>query len=183
MKMTVKSVNMWISVMVLMGFWLIAPFIKRDILFDLLNGLCISACMGVILVYYPSVAHRLGTWRWFMLNRLSGPHYFVLCLTGTMIHIIYRCAWNWVWRLLCDVDSFQSSLWVAFNIWFMIVIATTFLLARGLDEGNIPTENWWWVGMVTGAGLALAFTIMAFIEPNAPAWLAGLILPVYPCKL
>lgn len=182
MKLTIKSTNMWVSLMMLGGFWLIAPFIRHEVLFDLLNGLCISACIGVILVYYPSVAHRLGTWRWFMLNRLSGPHYFILALTGTMIYIIFRCAWNWVWRLVCEVDDFQNSIWVAFSIWYMTVVACTFLLARGLDEGNIPTENWWWVGMTVGIGLAIGFTVMAFVEPDAPVWLASLIWPIYQCK-
>lgn len=180
---TIRSTNLWVMTLVLGSFWLFAPFMNRAILFDLMNGLCISACTGVILIYYPSVAKRLGSWRWFMFNRLSGPHYFVLAMTGTMLYTIYRCAWNWVWRLICPIDDFQNSLALAFSLWFMTFVACTFLLARDIDEGHIPTANWWWVGMCTGVGLAMAFTVMAFVEPDAPRWLLNLVLPVYPCRL
>lgn len=183
MKTTLKSVNVRLTIILLGSFWLIAPFMARDVLFDAVNGLCIAACTGVILIYYPSVANRFGTWRWFMLNRLSGPHYFILALTGIMGHIIFRCAWNWVWRLLCQVDDIQNSLWVAFNIWFATIMAGMFMVARDLEEGHIPQENWWWIGMATAVGLAMAFTTVSFMEPDAPSWLKDFMLPIYQCRL
>lgn len=172
---TIKSRNVWVMCLLLGSFFVVAHYVSRQILFDLMNGLSIASAIGVIVAFYPSVSKRLGTWRWFMRNDLSGAHYFAAALCGVEFYVIMRHGYNAIWRLVVDnVDPYQNSLTVAFMIWFITVINYVFLMAIDLEAGHVPTRNWWWVGITTIAGLSLGCATLSFMEPRPPQWLVVL---------
>src|SRR5215218_6644951 len=160
---TIKSRNVWVMVILLGLFCVVAPYVPRQILFDLMNGLSIASAIAVIVAFYPSVAKRLGSWRWFMRNDLSGAHYFAAALCGVELNIIMRHGYNTIWRLTVEVvDTYQNSLVVAFMIWFITVINYVFIMAIDLEEGHVPTRNWWWAGITALTGLSMGFAILSF---------------------
>lgn len=175
MRMTASSKNVWAMLILWGGYWVVAPYIPRQILFDTLNALSIVACSGVILVFYPSVALKLNSWRWPMFNNLSGAHYFVGALCGTMLYVIMRHTYNMLWRILIDVhDPYQNSLVVGFMIWFITTIAYSFIISLDLEEGHVPARNWRLVGVIFVVGASMAGIIIAWLEPGPPAWLRAL---------
>lgn len=175
MKTTVNSRNLWIMVILWGGYWSFAPYVPRHILFDILNALSIAACLGVIVVFYPSVAMKVGSWRWFMFNNLSSAHYFVGALCGTMLYVIMRHTYNMLWRILVDVqDPYQNSLVVGFMIWFITTIAYAFVISLDLEEGHVPARNWRLVGVIFVAGASMAGLIISWLEPAPPLWLRAL---------
>lgn len=172
---TIKSRNVWTMCILLAMYFIIAPYISRQMLFDILNGLSIASAIGVIIAFYPSVSKRLGTWRWFMLNNLDGAHYFAAALCGVEFYVIMRHGYNAIWRLVIDInDPYQNSLTVGFMIWFITVINYVFIMAIDLEKGHIPTRNWWWVGVTSIAGLSLGCLILSVLEPYPPHWLTVL---------
>lgn len=175
MKTTVNSKNVWTMIVLWGGFWIIAPYVQRQMLFDVLNALSIVAACGVIIVFYFSVASKLGSWRWFMFNNLSAPHMFVAALCGTMVYVIMRHTYNMLWRIVVDVnDGYQNSLVVGFMIWFITTISYSFIVSLDLEEGHVPSRNWRLVGIIFVIGASLAGSIVAFLEPGPPAWLRAL---------
>lgn len=175
MKTTASSKNLWTMLVLWGGFWIIAPYVQRQILFDVLNALSIAACLGVIIVFYPSVAAKLGSWRWFMFNNLNAPHMFVAALCGTMVYVIMRHTYNMLWRIIINVhDPYQNSLVVGFMIWFITTIAYSFIVSLDLEEGHVPSRNWRLIGIIFVVGASMAGLIVSYLEPGPPEWLRAL---------
>ena len=161
----VKSKNLWALVGLSALFWGIAPWFPRPYVFDVVNALSIAGAIGVIVMYYPSVAKTTGSWAWVFYNNLTGAHYFIIGLLGFVSYILARHLYNAIWRWLGKPDWMQDSLIVAFMVYGTAVIATMHLLSRDMHEGKIPNDNWRWVGIFTALGVALGGIFIAFLDP------------------
>jgi hypothetical protein len=167
-----KSKNFWVVVALSAMFWLIAPHYNRSYVFDVVNALSIAGCIGVVVMYYPSVAKKLGTWWWVFRNDLSGVHYFIIGVMGLLIYVAARHTYNVVWRWNDKPAWMIDHLWVAFMIWWTFMIAIMALLSRDMEEGMIPKENWRWIGIFVTFGLALAGLFITVFDPS-PAIVGG----------
>lgn len=162
----IKSRNLWVGLLISAAFWALAPLFPRSYVFDVTNALSIAGCVGVLVMYYPSVARKTGSWLWVFKNDLSGAHYFVIGLIGFVSYIASRHLWNQVWRWLGKPDWMQDHLIVAYLIFGTSVLCLMHLLSRDMEEGKIPSENWRWVGIFTAIGVAMAGLMIAFFDPS-----------------
>jgi hypothetical protein len=167
-----KSKNLWVVVALTAVFFLIAPFYPRSYVFDVVNALSIAACIGVLVMYYPSVSKKLGTWLWIFRNDLSGVHYFIIAVMGLLLYVTVRHVYNVTWRWLGKPEWMIDHLFVAFMIWWTFMIAVMALLSRDMEEGIIPKENWRWIGIFVTLGIALAGLFIIVFDPS-PAVVGG----------
>jgi hypothetical protein len=150
------------------GFWCIAPFVPTHWLFDIVNSASIAGAIGVIVMYYSSVAKKLGSWLWPFYNYLSGPHYFILGVCGFCTYILARHTYNSYWRWVGKPDWMQDHIIVAFMVFFAFCVSCVHLLSRDMKEGEIPSENWRWIGITLAAAIFLALTAIEFLDPAGP---------------
>jgi hypothetical protein len=160
-----KSKNLWIAIAAFALYWIVAPIIPRNYVFDFANAFSVAASIGVLVMYYPSVARAEGTWLWPFKNNLSGSHYFVLGVIGIMSVTAVRHTWNTFWRWNAKPDWMIDSLWVGFFIWITICIAVMHMTARGMESGEIPRENWRYVGLTVALGVAVTLLYILYLEP------------------
>jgi hypothetical protein len=162
--MILRSKNFWAVVLLSGLYWGLAPFATSSVVFDIVNALSIAGCIGVMFMYYPSVASKLG-WLWPFRNDLAGVHYFIIGVLGVLFYIASRHTWNVVWRWLDKPAWMQDHLFVGFMIWWTFMIAVMGLLSRDMEHGQIPKENWRWVGIFVTLGLALAGVFITVFDP------------------
>ena len=162
MKEVLRSRNLWIMVTLWGGYWLVADLLPRPYLFDLMNSLLIAACLGVAIAYVPSV------WRLWFRNDLDGPPLYVMAVVGFMAGTAARHGWNWVWRWLGKPEWMQDHIFTAWLIWVLFTTAVMQLLARDVIRGDVPKENWRWLGIVVAVGVALGLIAIIWVDPQGP---------------
>lgn len=161
-----KSRNLWTVVVLTALFFLIAPLFPRSYVFDVSNSFSVAGVIGVIVMYYASIARKTGSWLWVFRNDLSGVHYFVIGIMGLMSYVAIRHTYNSIWRWLGKPEWMADHLFVSYLIFGTFIIAVMHLLSRDLEEGQIPKENWRWVGIWTAVGIALAGLSVTFLDPS-----------------
>lgn len=169
-----QSRNFWIFSVFTGLFFIFAPLFQRSYVFDVANSFSIAGVVGVMVMYYASVAKKTGSWAWIFYNNLSGAHYFIIGLLGFCIYIAVRHTYNAVWRWNGKPDIMLDHLFVAYLISLTALIAAMHLLSRDLTDGRIPLENWRWVGICVAIALALAGVTIAFLDPSPPVAGGGL---------
>jgi hypothetical protein len=162
-----KSKNFWLAVAFSTAYWMIAPHVQKAYLFDVLNAFSIAGAIGVIVMYYPSVAKKLGTWLWIFKNNLAGVHYFIIGVMLLLLYIATRHLWNTVWRWLDKPPWMQDHLFTGFLIFCTILVCVMHFLVRDMEEGQIPRENWRWVGVFLAIGIAIASLFIIVFDPSA----------------
>jgi hypothetical protein len=160
-----KSKNLWTALAIWGLYWVISPYIPRHWVFDTVNAFSVAASIGVVVMYYPSVAKAEGTWLWPFKNDLSGSHYFVLGVIGIMGITAIRHTWNTVWRWSGKPPEMQDHLVVGFFIWVTVTVAILHMTSRGMEGGQIPQENWRWVGITASLGVLIAGFYILYLEP------------------
>lgn len=162
MKNVLQSKNFWVVLLLWGGFWPVAAYIPRPFLFDTVNSLSIAACLGVAIAFVPSV------YRFFFRNDLDGAHYWVMGIVGALSATAARHMLNWVWRWLDKPGALQDHIIVAWLVWVIFTAACVILLSRDMLKGEIPKENWRWLGIVIGVGVAATLLAVLFLDPQGP---------------
>jgi hypothetical protein len=166
MMIILKSKNFWIVVGLSLVYWLFAPVMSRSYVFDIANAFSIAGAIGVIVMYYPSVAKKLGTWLWIFKNDLEGVHYFIIGVMGLLFYTASRHVYNLTWRWMGKPEWMIDHLFVGYMIWFVAMVCLMHLLSRDMERGEIPRENWRWVGIFVTLGIALAGLFITVMDPS-----------------
>lgn len=160
MKTILQSRNFWTALFTLGSFWLLPLAFHPSTVFDIVNSLGIAALVGVCVMYLPT------TLKGFFRNDLDGEHYLVIGLSSLCVFVSGRFGWNWYWRSQGKPDYLIEHPIVGFLIWGVFVSACLILLARDVRKGEIPRENFRWIGLVVAGGVALSLLALAFFEPS-----------------
>jgi hypothetical protein len=135
-------------------------------MFDIVNAFSIAGAIGVIVMYYPSVAKKRNDWFWIFHNDLEGVHYFIIGVMGLLFYTAARHLYNVVWRWLEKPPWMSDSLFVGYMIWFVAMVCLMHLLSRDMEAGEIPKENWRWVGIFVTVAIALAGLFITVLDPT-----------------
>lgn len=154
MRSVLASRNVRVMAVLWGGFWPVAWFIPRDIVYDIVYALSIAACFGVVVAYLPSVK------KFFFRNDLDGSHYLVIGITGMLGLTAVRQVWTWAWRILDQPESMTNSFFIAWVTFCMFTCACVHLMARDVIAGEIPRENWRWLGIVMAMAVAISLMLI-----------------------
>jgi hypothetical protein len=162
-----RSKNFWIIVALSVLYWAAAPFVNRSVMFDVVNAFSIAGAIGVITMYYPSVAKKRNNWLWIFENNLEGVHYFIIGVMGLLLYTGVRHTYNVAWRWMDKPAWMIDHLFVGYMIWGVSMVCIMHLLSRDMEQGEIPRENWRWVGIFVTLAIALAGLFITVLDPTA----------------
>lgn len=142
-------------------FWVVAPYVPRLYLFDLLNALAIGVWIGVAVAYLPGIKAAFER----PFRELSSPQLLLLGIGISAVSIVGRTVWNWYWRYLGKPDDVIDHLGVAFFIYTVMIAGLCHLFAK--DEpikGEFPRRAWLRIGISVAVALAIGLLFVVFFE-------------------
>jgi hypothetical protein len=118
-------------------FWIIAPFVPRMHLFDLINALSFVLGLFVLYAYWPGVVEAYAS-----RDELKRSHYLILGIVATWCAMIARTVWLWTWRFMEEPEGGLDHIGVAFIAYLIVVGGTLHLIAPKVLEGEVPRSSW-----------------------------------------
>ena len=140
-------------------FWIIAPFVPRDLLYAVINSVAVSLGIGILVAYIPGVSKTLRA----RPNELSMGHILVVGVVATWTALAIRTSWSWVWRYYDKPADMIDSLVLAFSGFLTILGGILHLSARDAINGQVPARTWRWVGVLTAGGIMAGSLAFAFL--------------------
>jgi uncharacterized membrane protein YecN with MAPEG domain len=162
MRALLASRNVRLMVGLWGGFWPVTWFVPRDVVYNVVYSLSIAACFGVVVAYLPSVK------KFFLRNDLDGPHYLVIGITGMLGLTALRQIWTWVFYVIDQQENMTKGFFIAWLTFCMFTCACIHLMARGVVQGEIPRENWRWLGIVLTIGVSIALMLIGGTVAELP---------------
>lgn len=154
-----RSVTLWAGTLVILSYWVFAPFARVEQLIEWLRSSQIVVSVIVTMIYTPTLIEILAV-------RLpSTAQQLVMGIVVAWAGAAGNSGWFLLWRLAGYPEwMVTDSHWNGFFVWMMIVGAFLHLTAPRSIEGTFPKSNWVWISVV----LVLSFTLAIYMLTSPP---------------
>jgi hypothetical protein len=149
----------WI-LLYLASFWCFAPFVPRDELFNVLNGLAMAFIVGILISWVPAMV-TIASRSW---NKWTGGHYLVAGVYLFIAFFSIQMGAAIYWRITDDISIFDT-LPLAWSRWGTLAGLFICMTSTNIVEGRIPVQNWARAGQWTAAGLIIATVTRVWFFP------------------
>jgi len=121
------------------AFWLVAPFVPRLYLFDLLNALSVCAGLSFLSVYLPGAVYtaRMAYKR----MSLNQGNILVLGIVCFGIGTILRTMYLQYWRSMDEPVGQLDGLIMAFAAWMILIGSLLHRISPKVEHSILPMPN------------------------------------------